>query len=97
MPNSDLYYTPPSDEVFKELKQKAIAIWKTYDDDPSYADEKISRVLDLENFSDNFMTIVAMFDSNNQQRLSESLSVETRLSVHNRMVAGGQPEMYNPF
>jgi hypothetical protein len=27
----ELYYTPMSDDIFNEVKEKAIDIWKTYD------------------------------------------------------------------
>lgn len=28
----DLYYVAPSDDIFLEVKEKAIDIWRTYDD-----------------------------------------------------------------
>ena len=33
-----LYYTPPSEECFNELKQKAIEIWQSYDNTYGYVD-----------------------------------------------------------
>jgi hypothetical protein len=71
------YYKAPPQKVFDEIKQGAIEIWKTYDDQFGYATEKINQIKDLENISDNAWYIVAMFDSNNQSMLLTKVSVET--------------------
>lgn len=94
---SKLYYTPPTDKQFKELKTKAIEIWKTYDNQHGYVDEKVNRIKDIKNVGDNFMYIVAMFDSTNQSILSSKLSVETRKAVADRIKDGGSPDNYNVF
>jgi len=86
-----LYYTPPTDEQFNELKEKAIELWSTMGDEPSYSQEKIGRIKDIKNISDNFMYMVAMFDINNQALLAEKLSDETRQAVRERMIDGGNP------
>ena len=62
MKKAKLYYTPSTDEQFNELKEKAIEIWQGYDDTHGYATEKINAIKDIENVSDNFMYMVAMFD-----------------------------------
>lgn len=87
-----LYYKAPSDEQFEELKQKCIQIWSGMGDEPSYSKEKIDRIRDIKNISDNFMYMVAMFDNNNQEKLAALLSNETRKSVRDRMISGGNPE-----
>lgn len=92
-----LYYTAPEDEYFNDLKEKAIELWSTYDDEFGYASEKISRIKFIANVRDNFMYIVAMFDLPNQRKLAEMISPETRSEVRRRMVDGGQPDIYNPF
>ena len=89
---SKLYYTAPAEEQFNEVKEKAIEIWNTYDDTYGYATGKISRIKDTKNFQDNFMYMIAMFDSSNQRKLAEKLSVETRKAVRDRMIDGGNPE-----
>jgi hypothetical protein len=91
----DLYYTPPTDKQFIELKEKAIKIWQTYDNQFGYVDEKVNSIKDIKNIEDNFMFIVAMFDPDNQAKLSSMLSQETRKAVSDRMIAGGA--MINPF
>ncbi len=92
-----LYYTPSSDEQFDELKAKAIEIWQGYNNDNHYVDDKVSRIADIKNISDNFMYMVAMFDSENHKKLAGMLTSETREQVRLRMVDGGQPDRSNPF
>jgi len=92
-----LYYTAPPDECFEELKNKCVDIWQSYDDEHGYATSKISVVKGINNFRDNFMHLVAMFDMRNQAKLASLLSPETRLCVRERMYDGGQPDIYNPF
>ena len=94
---SKLYYTPPEEKQFNELKEKAIEIWKTYDNKFGYVDEKVNRIKDILNIEDNFMYMVAMFDSNNQTKLAKKLSDETRKSVRDRIIDGGTPDEYNVF
>ncbi len=75
------YYTAPSNEVFNEIKDAAISIWKTYDDTYGYATGKINRIKDIQNIKDNAWFIVQMFDPNNQRKLMESVSPETKLMI----------------
>lgn len=92
-----LYYTPPSDEIFEEVKEAAIRIWMTFDDTYGYATEKAECVKNLTNISDNVMYIVGMFDLNNQGRLADELGEEARLAIRRRLQSGGAPESLNPF
>ena len=92
-----LYYTPPTDEKFHELKEKAMEIWRQIGGESSYSAEKINAIKDIENVGDNFMYMVAMFDINNQNILAHKLSPETRTAVYERMVSAGQPDEYNVF
>ncbi len=94
---SELYYTAPPDEQFEELRAKAIEIWKGYENGTSYSIDKIGRIKDIANVSDNFMYMVAMFDQDNMAKLARMLSPETRLAVYDRMKSGGQPDWANPF
>jgi len=84
--SQELYYTPPSDEVFNEMKQLAIDLWNTYDNTYWYADEKVDKIKDIENIWDNFMYIFAMFDSDNQSKImfwaSEIVREETRKRLY---------------
>lgn len=92
-----LYYTPPTEEIFDELKLVAIELWRTYDDEFGYATEKINSIKDTTNVQDNFMYMVAMFDIVNQRKLSFVLSEKTRKAIRERMIDGGNEEQYIVF
>ena len=94
---NELYYKPLKDEYFKELKEKAISIWSSYDNQFGYADEKINRIKDLPNVSDNGMYIINMFDIPNQHKLVKMLSKDVKHAICKRLTSGGLPEKYDPF
>jgi len=94
---SKLYYTPPTNEAFEEVKEKAIELWKTYDDTYKYALNKIDKIKDIKNISDNFMYIVAMFDLENQAKLANKLSETTKRAISERIIDGGGSDEYNMF
>lgn len=97
MPQSpDLYYTPPSDEIFEEVRQRALDMWSQYDH-MDYVKSKQDRIKDIPNVQDNLMYMVAMFDIHNQQRLATTLSKEARQAIHERLVSSGTPGWSNPF
>jgi len=83
-----LYYTPPPDKIFKEVKEKCIEIWNTYDNTYGYVDEKVDRIKDIKNIQDNLMYMIAMFDINNQKRLADKLSNKAHLAIKERMIDG---------
>jgi len=80
----DKYYIPPTDEVFEEIKQWAIAIRETYDDTYGYRTEKLNRINDMHNIEDNSLYIRGMFDYVNQRKLYEKLSKEARYFILDR-------------
>lgn len=95
-----LYYTPPSDEIFEEVKQASMKLWTDrYPEEtsPYYATEKVNRIKDWKNVGDNVMSLVAMFDSYNMRILASMLAPEARLAIRVRMVDGGNDEEYIPF
>lgn len=97
---SKLYYTPPSDELFNEVKGEVMKFWvERYPEttSPHYAIEKVKRIENIQNISDNFMYMIAMFDSENQALLAEKLSDEARLAIRERMIDGGNPSYLIPF
>jgi hypothetical protein len=71
-------YNTPSDEIFNDIKEKAIDIWETYDDTYGYASEKIDYINRLTNYRSNYGTIVGMFDHKNQLKLLLNVSSEAR-------------------
>lgn len=72
------YYTAPAQEIFDDIKQAAIKIWREYDDTYGYATGKIGGIKDIQNVKDNAWFIVAMFDHINQAKLLLHVSDATR-------------------
>ena len=70
------YHDTPSQEVFEEIKEKAIEIWNTYDNQYGYVDEKVEYINSLHNYHDNAWAIVGMFDSINRLKLLAKVSAE---------------------
>lgn len=75
------YYSPPPDEIFEDIKENAIKIWQTYDNEFGYVDEKVNRIKDLKNTSDNAWFMVAMFDYRNQAKLLGMVQPKTRIML----------------
>lgn len=92
----NLYYDPPTDKIFEEVKEAAISIWNSYEDE-RYRSEKVGMIVDLKNISDNVMYIVGMFDLPNQMRLSARLSDEAKKAIGDRIFEGGGGTVLNPF
>lgn len=67
------YYVAPSDEIFEDIKQAAIALWMTFDDTYGYATGKVDRIKDITNVRDNYAYMVAMFDHGRQNTLVHML------------------------
>lgn len=94
---NDLYYTPPTDKEFEEIKARSIEIWDTYDNTHGYRDEKVKLIEGLQNAGDNVMYIIGMFDNHNQAKLSRMLSKQTKQAISRRLISGGTPTEYNLF
>lgn len=67
------YYKTPKLDIFNQIKEKSIELWKTYDNEFWYVDEKVNRIKDIQNYKDNVWFIVWMFDTFNQYRLLQLL------------------------
>jgi hypothetical protein len=91
---SKLYYTAPSDEMFEEMRQSCLDQWATHDNTYGYVDEKTQRIKTITNIQDNFMYMLAMFDQNGQAAVISKLSAPTKTAVRERMIDGGNPEVY---
>ncbi len=98
--DAELYYTAPSDEVFEEVRDRAMELWKEVDtnnDKYGYASGKIDRIKEIRNVGDNLMYMVAMFDYGNQRLLSQRLSDDARNNIRARLIDGGTSEWLIPF
>lgn len=71
-----------TDDVFDELKEAAIKIWQTYDNEHGYVDEKVDRLNSFGNVKDNFGTTIGMFDINNQRKLYNSVGPEAKEAIN---------------
>lgn len=80
-----LYYTPPLDDAFNDMKKACLSIWDGYDDTYGYASQKKDLINNLYNFYDNFMSMAAMFDSHDIAKLKSKLSPTTLAEFNNRM------------
>ena len=68
--DTELYYTAPEQEIFEDIKANALVIWAH-----SYALEKITKVMNMQNVQDNYMYILAMFDHINQCNMATMLKL----------------------
>ncbi len=75
------YYTPPSQEVFDDIKQASIKVWQSMDDTYGYTTDKIKRIKDLENVQDNAWYMFAMFDIFNQAKLINLVASTTQEKI----------------
>lgn len=97
---TQLYYTPPEDSLFEEVRKRAMELWHIVDSDNDkygYATGKCDRIKDIKNVEDNFMYIVSMFDMGNQAMLAQIISKEARVAIRERMIDGGSPSHFIVF
>lgn len=83
-----MYYIAPTDEIFDDLKKIALKAWNKifeyhYTSD-EYKKEKLDRFNSMENTSDNFMCILAMFHVNTQNEICGSINYKTKIALLER-------------
>jgi DNA-binding MltR family transcriptional regulator len=86
------YYEAPPDEIFEDIKDKAMKLWHIIDTDNDkygYATEKIRRIKDLHNIKDNTWYIVAMFDHYNIEKLCSMVEDDTCDAIRNMLFQTG--------
>ena len=104
----ELFYKPPKDKYFEELKYLCIRFWEVFPEDTSYtnerlemereyANEKIERIQNLKNESCNFVSMVQMIHQNYRYILSNLLSLETRNEISMRLYGWEQENEFDPF
>lgn len=82
------YYTPPTDEIFEEIKSASISVWNTCDNEFGYVDKKVKSIEGINNIKENAMYMFAMFDSQNQRKVSAILSSEANEFITDRIERG---------
>ena len=84
MTTVELFYTPPKDKYFEELRIHCIRFWRSFDE-VEYVDEKIGRIKDLENSGANFVSMIQMIHPVSREIIAKCLSLETRNEISMRL------------
>lgn len=103
----NLFYTPPKDEYFEELKSLCISFWDAFpgfavwDEEHhklqrEYCKSKIDEIKDLKNEGSNFVMMVQMVHQNNREIIAKHLSLETRNEISMRLY-GFDDNEFDPF
>lgn len=92
----ELFYKPPKDEVFNELKNVCISFWGNLDDTFGYATEKINFLKNLSNEGCNFSMMVKMIHPISRAIIASNLSLETRNEVSMR-IYGWEEDNHDEF
>ena len=104
----ELFYKPPKDAYFEELKSLCIRFWEVFPEDTfyddkrlklerEYANEKIERIQNLKNESCNFVSMVQTIHQNNRYILSNLLSLETRNAISMRLYGWEEENEFDCF
>ena len=104
----DLFYTPPKDEYFEELKSLCIRFWEVYEEFHLFSEEaqrimneykqsKINQIKDLKNEGSNFSYMVQMIHQNTRGLLAKHLSLETRNEISMRLYGWEKENEIDPF
>jgi len=104
----ELFYKPPKDKYFEELKSLCIRFWEVFPEDTfydnkrlklekEYANEKIEQIRNLKNESCNFVSMVQMIHQNYRYILSNLLSLETRNEISMRLYEREEENEFDTF
>lgn len=80
----ELFYKPPKDECFEELREICIRFWRSFDE-VEYVEEKINRIKSLKNEGSDFVMMVQMIHPVSREIISKLLSLETRNEISMRL------------
>jgi len=103
----ELFYTPPKDEYFEELRTLCIRFWEVFPEftmwnekqerlEREYTQSKIDWIKSLKNEGANFISMVQMIHQNSRQVLAKHLSLETRNEISMRLY-GFEDNEFDPF
>lgn len=108
MNSVELFYKPPKDECFEELKSLCIRFWECFPEfhmwderqeelEREYVQSKISRIKNLENIGNNFIFMVQMIHPFSRIRIAQALSFETRNEISMRLYGWENENENDPF
>jgi hypothetical protein len=92
----ELFYKPPKDKYFEELKLSCIRFWRSFDE-VDYVDEKIGRINDLKNEGSNFISMIQMIHPTSRKLISNILSLDTRNQISMRLYGWEETNEFDPF
>jgi hypothetical protein len=84
MTTVELFYKPPKDECFEELRTICIRFWRSFDE-VEYVEDKINRIKDLTNEGCNFVMMIQMIHPTSRILIAKLLSLETRNEISMRL------------
>lgn len=104
----DLFYTPPKDEHFNELKSLCLRFWEVFPEidlwnekqtqlEIEYAKSKIEHIQGLTNTGPNFVSMIQMIHPITRKVLAPHLSLETRNEISMRLYGWGKEDEHDPF
>lgn len=88
-----LFYKPPSDEHFEEVRQFSIRMRQ----ESKFNQDKIDFLNSLDNVGSNFIMMVQKLDMVNQARLAHEISNECSVAIYERLISGGWDSRIIPF
>lgn len=108
MNSVELFYTPPKNEYFDELKSLCIRFWEVFPEytlwdekqnelEREYANSKIEQIKNLKNEGSNFAMMVQMIHQNSREVLVKHLSLETRNQISMRLYGWDKENEFDPF
>ena len=80
----ELFYKPPKDECFEELREICIRFWRSFDE-VEYVEEKINRIKGLKNEGCDFVMMIQMIHPVSRELIAKLLSLETRNEISMRL------------
>ena len=94
-----LFYTPPKDSVFEELRNACIKFWTICfkQEGSDYVSEKVNIINGLKNEGSNFISMVQMIHPNSRILIAKQLSHETNYEISRRLYGGGSEDEYDCF
>jgi len=108
MNSIQLFYKPPKDEYFDELKRLCIRFWEVYEEYPLFTEHakkliedfrqsKINQIKDLRNEGTNFMSMILMIHPMTRKVIAKHLSLETRNEISMRLYGCEEENEFDPF
>ena len=108
MTSVELFYTPPKNECFEELKTVCTRFWSSFPEfhmwdekqeqlEKEYVQSKIDLIKDLKNEGSNFVNMVQMIHPVSREIIAKALSLETRNEISMRLHGWEKEDEFDYF